>query len=127
MYFSLPAVTTQRAEPMPAGVTACSDLVCSQPILGCVPVLCHSWGHSHQRVVLAQTVVAAIGALIVHILPVIDGGHPLVWNPTWALVTPPPHTQTAANCYLPVSQMLLFGMMPLPLQFWPQEADVGAC
>ena len=44
---------------MPAGVTACDDLVCSQLILGCVH--CHSWGYGQQRVVVAQTLVSAEG------------------------------------------------------------------
>ena len=59
---------------MPAGITACHDLVWSQPIFGCVPVGCNSWGHSQERVVLAQTVVAAIQTLSVHILPLINAG-----------------------------------------------------
>ena len=73
---------------------------------------------------LAQTVVGAIRALTVHILPVGDRGQPFVLQPTWALVTAPPHTQTAAGCDLPASQDLIFGMMPLPLQLWPEQADV---
>jgi len=112
---------------MPAGGTACHDLVRSHLILGCVPVRCHSWGHSQERVVLAQTVVGAIRAPIVHILPVIDSGQPFMRQPTWTLVTAPPHTQITAGCDLPVSQMLVFGMMPLPLHFGPEQADVWAC
>jgi len=100
---------------MPAGGTACNDLVCSQPILGCVPVGCHSWGHSHERVVYAQTVVGAIRALSVHTLPVFDSGQPLMQAPAWTLVTSPPHVQTTAGCDLPVSQVLILGRMPLPL------------
>jgi hypothetical protein len=126
IYLGLPTVTTRWAEPMPAGMTACHDLVCSQPILGCVPVGCHSWGHGQQRVVLAQTVVGAIRALIVHILPITDGGQPFVWEPTRTLVTTPPHAQVTAGRDPPVSQMLIFGAMPLPPQLWPQEADVWA-
>ena len=112
---------------MPLGGTACNDLVWSESILGCVPVRCHSWGHVQQRIVLAQTVVGAIRSLIVHILPLIDGGQPFVRQPTWALVTAPPHTQITASSDLPVSQMLISGMMPLPLQLWPEQADVWAC
>ncbi len=126
IYHGLPAVTTRWAEPMPAGGTACHDLVWSQPILGCVPVGCHSWGHGQQRVVLAQTVVGAIRALIVHILPVIDSGRPFVQKPTWTLITAPPHAQVTAGSDLLVSQVLILGMMPLPLQLWPQQADVWA-
>ena len=76
---------------------------------------------------LAQTVVSAIVALTVHILPGIDNGQLFVRQPTWALVTAPPHTQSAAGCDLPISQVLIFGVMPLPLQLWPQQADVWAC
>ncbi len=76
---------------------------------------------------LAQIVVGAKRALTIHILPVIDGGQPFVRQPTRTLVTPPPHTQITAGCDLPVSQMLVFGMMPLPPQLWPEQADVGAC
>ena len=67
----MPAVMTLWAEPMPAGMTACHDLVYSwrHPILGCVPVCCDSWGHGQERVVLAHTIVIAMRALIVHILP----------------------------------------------------------
>ncbi len=127
IYHGLPAVTALWAEPMPSSMTACHELVWSQPILGCLPVGCHSWGHSQQRVVLAQTVVGAVRALTVHILPDIDAGHPFMWQPTWALVTNPPYAHAVAGCDLPVSQMLIFGMMPLLLQLWPQEADAGAC
>ncbi len=108
--FGLPAVTTLWAEPMPASMTARHDLVWSQPILGCVPVGCHSWGHCQHRVVLAQTVVGAVRALTIHALPFIDAGHPFMWQPTWALVTAPPHAHVVASCYLPVSQMLIFSM-----------------
>jgi len=100
---------------MPAGMTACLDLVWSQPIIGCVPVGCHSWCHRQQGVVLAQTSVSAERTLAVHILPFIDSGRPFVRQPTWALVTNPPHAQITAAGDLPVSQMLVFGMMPLPL------------
>jgi len=100
---------------MPACGTVCPDLVCSQPILSCVPVGCHSWGHSHERVVLTQTVVGAIRALSVHTLPVFDSGQPFMRKATRALITTPPHTQTAVGCDLSVSQELIFGMMPLPL------------
>ncbi len=110
-----------------AGGTASRDLAWSPPILGCVPVGCHSLGHSQQGVVLAQMVVGAKGALGVDILPVADSGQPFVRKPTRTLVTTPPHTQTAAGCDLPVSQELIFGMMPLPLQLWPEQADVWAC
>ncbi len=103
------------------------DLVRDQPILGCVPVCRHSWGHSQQRVVLAQTVVGAIRALTVHILPFIDAAHPFVWQPTWALVTNPPHAHVVVGCDLLGPQMLIFVMMPLLLQVWPEQADVGAC
>ena len=72
-------------------------------------------------------VVGAKGALGVDILPVADSGQPFVRKPTRTLVTTPPHTQTAAGCDLPVSQELIFGMMPLPLQLWPEQADVWAC
>ncbi len=48
-------------------------------------------------------------------------------QPTRTLITTPPHTQTAAGCDLPVSQVLILGMMPLPLQLWPEQADVWAC
>jgi len=126
-YHGLPAVTALWAEPMPSGMTACHDLVWSHPILGCVPVGCHSWGHRQQRVVLAQTVVGAIRALSIHILPVIDSGHPVMRMPTGTLVTTPPHTQVAASRDLIVSQILIFVMMPLPLQLWPEQAGVGAC
>ncbi len=126
-YLGLPAVTALWAKPMPAGGTACNDLVCSQPILGCVPVGCHSWGHSQQRVVLAQTVVGAIRALTVHILPFIDAAHPFVWQPTRALVTDPPNAHVVVGCDLLVSKMLIFVMMPLLLQLWPKQADVWAC
>jgi len=74
VYFGFPAVTTRWAEPVPSGMTVRRDLVWSQPILGCVPVHCHSWGHSQQRVMLAQTVVGAIRTLTVRVLPDIDGG-----------------------------------------------------
>ncbi len=124
IYLGLPAVTTRWAEPVPACVTVCHNLVCSQPILGCVPVGYHSWGHGQQSVVLTQTVVSAKRALTVPILPVADSGQPFVQKPTRTLVTTPPHTQTAAGCDVPVSQELTFGMMPLPLQLWPQQADV---
>jgi len=77
--------------------------------------------------VLAQTVVGAVRALTVHILPFIDAGQPFMRQPTWALVTAPPHAQITADCDLPVSQMLIFGTMPLRLQLWPQEADIRAC
>ena len=113
MYRGLPAVTTCWAEPVPAGMTACRDLVWSQPILSCVPVRCHSWGLGQQRVVFTQTVVSAERASAVNILPVADRGRPFVRKPTRTLVTTPPHTQTAAGCDLPVSQELIFGMMPL--------------
>ena len=76
---------------------------------------------------LAQTVVGAVRASTVHILPVIDSGQPFVRQPTWALVTTPPYAQVTAGCDSPVSQMLVFGMMPLPLQLWPEQADVWAC
>ena len=112
---------------MPAGMTACHDLVWGHPILGCIPVCRNSWGYIQERVVMAQTVVAAKRAPTVHILPVIDSGQPVMRQPTWALVTAPPHTQITAGSDLPVSQMLVFGMMPLPLQLWPEQADVGAC
>ncbi len=112
---------------MPAGGTACSDLVWSEPILDCIPVCCHSWGYSQERVVMAQLVVGAKRALIVHILPVFDSGQPFVQKATWTLVRAPPHTKTTAGCHLLVSQMLLFGMMPLPLQRWLDQADVWAC
>jgi len=122
----LPAVSTQWAEPVPAGGTARHDLVWSHHILGCVPVGCHSWGHSQQRVVLAQTVVGAVRALAVHTLPGTDSGGPFMWKATWTLITTPPHTQSAAGCDLPAPQVLVFGMMPLPLHFWPEQADVWA-
>ena len=112
---------------MPACRTACHDLVWSHTILGCVPVGCHSWGHGQQRVVSAQTVVSAERALSVNILSVADSGQPFVCKPTRTLVTSPPHMQTAAGCDLPASQELIFGMMPLPLQLWPEQADVWAC
>ena len=76
---------------------------------------------------MAQTVVGAIGTLTVHILPGIDGGQPLMWEPTRTLVTCPPHAQVTAGFDLPVSQMLIFGVVPLPLQLWPEQADVWAC
>ena len=112
---------------MPACGTVCPDLVWSQPILSCVPVRCHSWGLGQQRVVFTQTVVSAERASAANILPVADRGQPFVWKRTRTMVTTPPHTQTAAGCDLPVSQELIFGMMPLPLRFWPQQADVRAC
>ena len=127
IYHGLPAVTTLWAEPMPASMTVCHDLVRSQPILGCVPVGRHIWGHSQQGIVLAQTVVGAERALIVHIMPITDFGHPLVRKPTRTLVTSPPDTQTTTGCDPLVSQMLIFVMMPLLLQLWPEQADVGAC
>ncbi len=127
MYRGLPAVTTCWAEPVPAGMTACRDLVWSQPILSCVPVRCHSWGLGQQRVVFTQTVVSAERASAVNILPVADRGRPFVRKPTRTLVATPPHTQTTAGCDLPASQELVFGMMPLPLQLWPEQADVWAC
>ena len=111
----LPAVTTRWAEPVPAGMTARHDLVWSQTILGCVPVLCHSWGHGQQRVVLAQTVVGAKRALTVPNLPSGNSRHPFVQKPTGTLVTAPPHTQDTTACDLPVCQLVIFGMMPLPL------------
>jgi hypothetical protein len=64
---------------------------------------------------------------MVHMLPGIHIGHPLMHKSTGTLVTPPPHMQTTATLYLLVCQMLIFGMMPLPLQLWPQKADVWAC
>jgi len=73
---------------------------------------------------LTQTVVGAIRASTVHTLPVLDGGQPFVRKSTRTLVTTPPHAQTAAGCDLPVSQMPIFGMMPLLLQLWPEQADV---
>ena len=73
---------------------------------------------------LAQIVVGAKRALTVHIVPVIDGGHPLVQMPTRTLVTSPPHTQTTAGCDPLVSQMLIFSMVPLHLQLWPEQADI---
>ena len=76
---------------------------------------------------MAQTVVGAIRALSVHILPFLNAGHPFVWQPTWALVTDPPHAHVVAGCDLLVGQMLIFGMMPLLLQLWPEQADVWAC
>ena len=76
---------------------------------------------------MAQTVVGAIRALSIHILPVIDSGHPVMPKPTGTLVTTPPHAQVAASRDLLVSQMLIVGMKPLPLQLWPEQADVGAC
>ena len=118
---------TYWAEPVPACGTGCHDLVWGQPILGCVPVRRHSWGHSQQRVVLTQTVVSAERALAVPILPVADSGQPFVRKPTRTLVASPPHMQTAAGCDMLVSQELVFGMMPLPLQLWPEQADVWAC
>ncbi len=72
---------------------------------------------------LAQTVVGALRALTLHILPDIDGGWPLVRKPTGTLITTPPDTQIAAGCNLPVSQVLIFGTIPLPLQLWPQQAE----
>ena len=51
-YWSLPDVTARWAEPMRAYGTVCRDLTWSQRILGCVPINCHSWGHSQQRIVL---------------------------------------------------------------------------
>ncbi len=123
----LPAMMTLGAEPMLAGMTVCHDLGWGQPILGCVPAGCHSWGHGQQLVVLAQTVVGAIRALSIHILPVIDSGHSLMPKPVGTLVTTPPHAQVVACPDLLVSQMLILGMMPLPLQLWPEQADVGAC
>ena len=125
-YLGLPAVTTLWTEPVPAGMTACHDLVWSQHILGCVPAGCHSRGYS-QRVMLTQTAVSAKRALGVRVLPGTDSGSPFMWKATRTLVTTPPHTQTAAGCDLSVSQELIFGMMPLPLQLWPQQADVRAC
>ncbi len=77
---------------------------------------------------LTKTVVSAEGALAVPILPVADSGQPLMRTPTRTLVASPPHMQTAAGCDVPVSQeLVVFGLMPLPLQLWPQEADVWAC
>ncbi len=112
---------------MPASTTVCYGLVWSQLILGCVPVGCHSWGHSQQGIVLAETIVGAKRALAVHILPVANSGQPFMRKPMRTLITCPPHTQTAAGCDLPVSQVLIFSMMPLPLHFWPEQADVWAC
>jgi len=112
---------------MPSGSTACHDLVWSYPILGCVPVGCHSWGHGQQRVVLAQIVVCAERALTVHILPLVDGGQPLMGKPTGTLVTSPPDMQTTVGADLPVSKVLILGVMPLHLQLWPQQADFRAC
>jgi len=77
--------------------------------------------------VLAQTVVGAVRALTVHILPFINAAQPFVRQPTWALVTTPPHAHVTPGCDPLVSQMLIFGMMPLPLQLWPEQADVWAC
>jgi len=105
---------------MPAGGAACNDLVCSQPILDCIPACCNSRGYSQERVVLAQTFVGAKRALIVPILPLIDAGRPLVQQPTGTLVTRPPRAQITAGCDLPVSQVLILGRMPLPLQLWSQ-------
>ncbi len=76
---------------------------------------------------MAQMVISAKRALAVHILPIFDFGQPLVRKPGGTLVSSPPHTQTTAGCDPPVPQMLIFGMMPLPLQLWPQEADVRTC
>ena len=112
---------------MPAGMTARNDLVWGHPILGCVPVHCYSWGHSQQRVMLAQTVVGAIRALSVHILPTTDGSQPFMRQLTRTLVTCPPDTQVTADCDPLVSEVLVFVMMPLPLQVWPEQADVWAC
>ena len=75
---------------------------------------------------LAQTIVGAVRALVVHIVPVVDSAHPFMRKPTGTLVTCPPDTQVTAGCDLPVSQVLVFGMMPLPLQLWPEQADVWA-
>ena len=82
---------------MLAGMTVGLDLVSGQPILGCVPEGCNSWGDNQQRVVLAQTLVGATRTLMVHMLPVIHSGHPLMLNFTGTLVTPPPHMQTTAT------------------------------
>ena len=76
---------------------------------------------------MAEIVVGAKRALTVHVLPFVDAGCPLMRKPTWALVTTPPHTHITASSDPPVAQMLIFGMMPLPLQLWPEQADVGAC
>ena len=46
--YILACQTTRWAEPMPAGGTACDDLVCSQPSLDCIPVCRNSWGYSQQ-------------------------------------------------------------------------------
>ncbi len=79
------------------------------------------------QVMLAQTLVGAKRTLMVRMLPVTYSGHPFMLKSTGTLVTPPPHTQTPASLYLLVCQMLIFGMMPLPLQLWPPQADVWAC
>ena len=126
-YLDLPAVTTLWAEPVPAGGTACDDLVCSQPVLGCIPVRRNSWGYSQERVVLAESVVGTKRALTVHAVPIIDGGCPLMRKPTGTLVTYPPHTQTTAGCDPLVSQVLVFDMVPLPLQLRPEQADIWIC
>jgi len=77
-YLSLPFVVTPWAEPVPVSVTASHDLIWRQPILGSVPVCCHSLGHGQQRVMLTQTLVSAKGALVVHTLPAVDSGQPFV-------------------------------------------------
>ena len=89
---------SQWAEPMHAGMTVGHDP--GQPIPGCVPVGCHSWGHSRQRVVLAQMLVGANRRLTVHMLPVVNSGHPFMLKSTGTLVTPPLHMQTTAALYL---------------------------
>ena len=76
---------------------------------------------------MTQACVGAKRALTVHIMPIVDGGHPLVRKPTQTLVTSPPHTLATAGRDPLVSQMLIFGMVPLPLQLWPEQADVWAC
>ena len=44
----------------------------------------------------------------------------------WALITLPPHLPAAERLDENVAEMSIFGMIPLALQFWAEQADVRA-
>ena len=105
-------------------MTAGQHLVCCHPILGCVPIGCHSWCYCQKRVMVAKLPVGTEGTLIVHALPAIHTGQPLMRQSTGTLVTFPPDKHTTARLNLNVSNVLVSDMMPLLLHLWLQQADV---